>query len=477
MGSSDAPQASENKNPFPEATAEGDGLIKVETVEPIVKEEESSNTGTEGDEPAKEKKEGTEEEKPKLHTCGSQRKRFKWFISQGYEYDDASELAKNAQKYRELRAAAEGRSLEVSERDVKLAQQRKTFSRVVKRKYSVLREHGYSEEEAVALAPTLIDDPGSRQKHLKSDDSNRSGDAVRMIIVMPDYPRTVLTEDQAKLVKDAILKLVVEKTSKTRPQFTGCNFSKGYLIFDCCDQQTITWIQQRARELALWEGCALRAISEKALKDSDMFMLKLADAEQDTDEDISNFLNKQNDGIDTTKWLFVARKFDEQSKTVELTLKLDPHSAKTLHERDYKLNYKFEQVTAKRITVDLFDSESKPAKKSIPPNRRGGGFAPQRRPYRGGAPQNRFGNGYNYYSNNQLNRNVSFEQRQQNFIGGGGDYIDGLLNQLNRSLFGAIAPPQNNSFGGFGGGFPYGRGGRGRGAGGYRNFNPRQRFS
>lgn len=477
QGPSDAPQASEHENPLPEASAEGDGPIKVEPVDSVEKEGETSNSAMEVDEAKEDKKQDAEEQKPKFHTCGSQRKRFKWFISQGYEYEDASELAKDATKYRELRAAAEGKSLEVSERDVQLIQQRKALNRIAKRKYTQLREHGYSEEEAVALAPTLVDDPGSRQKHLKSDESKgSSGDAVKIVITMPDYPRTVLTEDQATLVKDAILKLVVSETSsKTKPHFAGCNFVKGYLIFDCLDQPTITWIQYRARELQLWEGCALKAISLKVLKNSDVFTLKLADSERETDDEIKNFFNKQNDGIDSTKWIFAERKLDKSSKTLELTLKVDPISAKTLHQRNYTLNYKFEQVKMHRITIDPLGDDSKPSQKPKNPkpsaSNRGQSGAPQRRPYRGGASQNRFGG--HYHPNDQLNRQMSFNN---NFNGGGGDYIDALLDQLNRSLY---APHQqqlqDSSFYGGGGSYGRGRGRGGRGGGGYRNFNPRQR--
>lgn len=457
---SDAPQASENETPLPEGS---DSTVKVEP-------------GMEVD--GEESKEAVEA-KPKLHTCGSQRKRFKWFISQGYEYEEASELAKDAPKYRELRAAAEGKSLELSEHDVQLAQQRKALNRVAKQKYTQLREHGYSEEEAIALAPTLVEDPASRKKHLESGGSKKSGEGVKIIVAMANYPQSVLTEDQAELVKEAILKLVVDqKVSKTKPHFAGCNFIKGYLVFDCLDPQTITWLQHRTRELQLWEGCALRAVSEKVLKSTNMFTLLLPDSEQDTDEDIANFLSKQNDGIDTAKWVFADRKLDETTKTVTLTLKIDPVSAKTLHERNYKLNYKFEQITIKKITVNLFDN---PPKKTTPPSNN----APQRRPYRGGYnhPQNRFGGrgrgGFNSYNRpttgnvmgslyDQLSRNLAFERQvRQNNFGGGGDYIDGLLDQLNRSLYATNSGGSYNTS-------PYGRGG-GRGGGGNRNY-PRQRF-
>lgn len=427
------------------------------------------------------------EAKPKLHTSGSQRKRFKWFISQGYEYEEASELAKDAPKYREMRAAAEGRSTEASERDVQLAQQRKALNRVAKRKYTQLREHGYSEEEAVALAPTLVNDPSLRQKHLKSDHQpKRPG--VKIIVAMADYPRAVLTEEQAKLVKDAILKLVVDVNASnkaTKPHFDGCNFIKGYLVFDCLDQPTITWLQHRSRELQLWDGCALRAMSEKVFRNSNMFSLHLSDSEQNSNEEIGNFLSKQNDGIDTSKWIFAERKLNEKTKTVDLMIKVDPVSVKALHELNFKLNYKFNQVTMKRIIVDLFDGESKPKKTTPPPpsSNQGGGYTPQRRSYRGGysggGPQNRFGgfNNYNRPASNmmdslydQLNRNLAFERqvRQNNFGGGGGgdDYIDSLLDQLNRSLY---ATGSNNAPPSY-----YGRGG-GRGGGGNRNF-PAQRF-
>lgn len=487
---SDAPQASENQ------TVDDPTTIKVEQEDDAAAEGATMEVDGQGEE-EKEKPEG--ERRQRLHTCGSQRKRFKWFISQGYDQDEASDLAKNALKYRELRAAAEGRSLEVSERDKKLAEQRKALNRIAKRKYTQLLEHGYSEEEAVALAPKLADGADIRQKHLRSDDSRKPGDPVRIIIAVADYPRTVLTEDQSKLVKEAILKLVGNETvSKTKPHFAGCNFIKGYLVFECQDQQTITWVQHRARELQLWEGCVLRAVSEKTLKTPDYFTVQLPDSEQDSNEDISGFLNKQNDGIDTSKWIIAERKLDEKTKSVELQIKIDPMSAKAIHELNYKLNYKFEEITLKRMTVDLFGTDSKPKRSTYnnPPRRpfRGGGYS--------GGPPNRYGGrppGYNYNYNNrpnnvmdslyeQMNRNLAFERQvrpNNNFGGGGnqynrrgpfqggggngvGDYVDCLLDQLNRSLY----PSQNN------GPFnpsPYGGGGRGRG-GWNRNFPRQQRF-
>lgn len=478
---SDAPQASENDNPLPEAvplaSAEGNGQEAEKEV--TIKEEPAGMEvdGGDGDGADKDKKDG--EAKPKLHTCGSQRKRFRWFISQGYEYEDASELAKDAAKYREIRAAAEGRSLEMSERDIKLAQTRKTLNRFAKQKYTQLLQLGYSEEEALDLAPGLVEDPATRYKNLRSD-SKKSGDGVKIIVAMADYPLTVLTEDQAELVKKAILKLVVDETvSKTKPHFAGCNFLKGYLVFDCLDQQTITWLQRRTRELQLWEGCALRGVSQKALKNADVFTLHLSDSEQDSNEDISSFLTKQNDGIDTSKWIFAERKFNEKTKTVELKVKVDPVSVKALNELKFKLNYKFTQVTLNRITVDLFDSESKPVKKT-PPSSNRGGYTPQRRNYRGGysggGPQNRFGargGFYNRPTNNMMyhqsnwNSPSQLQGRQNNFGGGGGDYIDSLLSQLNQSLF--ATGPSNAAP-------PYGRGGgRGGGGGGYRNISG-QRF-
>ncbi|XP_062539407.1 heterogeneous nuclear ribonucleoprotein A1-like [Armigeres subalbatus] len=300
----------------------------------------------------------TENKRKQLRGIGA-RKRFKWLLEQGYSQDEAFELAKKRLEKGELLdryLADKGRkpmNPKVIDAEVK------KLNPADKKLYTYLLQSGHSEEEALqalkkkrktTAAPNRQANSGggAQNKMTKSTPNDSSG--IVMVVAAKDYPAKTLTNAQSNEVKAAILKEVVQqKDSETKPRFESCTHVKaGYLRVNCSDGNTRQWLHKIVGKLTVPEGVPLKLLSEKNLIKGDVYTGVFADSKKEDNAAILEFINSQNDGLDTSKWKVLSRKEVPNKQSVEMIFSVDQASSKTIATLENELNYKFNKVQLRK---------------------------------------------------------------------------------------------------------------------------------
>lgn len=248
-----------------------------------------------------EKKEDDKSNRPRL--IGAARNRFRWFVKNGYGRDEAAELAKDPEKIKEIR----------EQREV----------------------NGNGKRPANGSG----NGPASKQAKIATG-------PIRMVVATETHPGTKLTSEQVNQIKNQILKQVVlQKDSvDVKPHFQDCSFVDGYLLVQCSDTATVTWLQDVVPKLELEATVKVKVSSEKALQRADIYVGVFADSLQDSDKDILSFVESQNEGIAASSWTILGRKENKPKKEVELILTMDVASGKQVFKQKCELNYKFSKV-------------------------------------------------------------------------------------------------------------------------------------
>lgn len=351
---------------------------------------------------------------------GATRKRYKWLLEQGYSPEDAAEKAKEPLKVQEL-------------------DEYKNLSGAAKKRFNWLLKNGHSDMEALKMAREPM---GASKRNLSANSTSSpnkvsktgvdpAGGMVMAVAVM-DYPNTSFTKAQANEFKSAILKEVIaQKDSELKPHFQSCTYVKGYLRVHCSDEDTRRWLQRVVAKLAVPEGMAnLKIIAEKNLLKGDIYTGFFPDSRKDTNEAILEFVESQNDSIDTSKWKILSRKEVQNKQVVELTFTLDMPSAKTLQGLGYELNYKFNKIKIRKQTK----SGDSPAN-------------PNQRPVVNMGPPHVRGPFQQQLQGPQMNFNVWDRNYAQNRVGNNFNRFDNMRNSFGSSSQGFGWSNGGNSFG------------------------------
>ncbi|XP_065087797.1 uncharacterized protein LOC135709417 [Ochlerotatus camptorhynchus] len=392
----------------------------------------------------------------KLRLNGAARKRFRWLLDQGYTREEAAQLAKEPLKTKELRDRFNADTKKVGKAeqvDVKVDEELKNLSGAAKKRFKWLLKNGYTEKEALKLAREPMNAIASK-RNLSTNDGPPSkiskptpevAGGIVMAVAAKDYPTTSLTNAQTNAVKSAILKEVVQqKDSELKPRFESCVHVKGYLRVHCSDQETRQWLQRVVTKLTVPEGINLKVASEKNLLKGDIYTGYFTDSRGDTNEAILEFVESQNDGINTSKWKILTRKEIQNKQTIELMFTVDQASAKSIHNLGYELNYKFnkikirKQIKASDKAPVVANSNVRMARNMAPPQRERRTFN-QPRPISSGSfvpiwdsnlPQKRAGNNFNQFDNprNSGSGNGWSNGGNSFGLGGGGSGSFGMNN-------------------------------------------------
>lgn len=276
-----------------QATPEANGDAAAATATTTTDEKKAEADG--------EKKEDDKSNRPRL--IGAARNRFRWFVKNGYGRDEAAELAKDPEKIKEIR----------EQREI----------------------NGNGKRPANGSG----NGPASKQAKIATG-------PIRMVVATETHPGTKLTAEQVNQIKNQILKQVVlQKDSvDVKPHFQDCSFVDGYLLVQCSDTATVTWLQDVVPKLELEATVKVKVSSEKALQRADIYVGVFADSLQDSDKDILSFVESQNEGIAASSWTILGRKENKPKKEVELILTMDAASGKQVFKQKFELNYKFSKV-------------------------------------------------------------------------------------------------------------------------------------
>lgn len=206
---------------------------------------------------------------------------------------------------------------------------------------------GYTEREAQIMA--LEPNPNPPTKIWTGQDrrlqkATPPPDGIRMAVAPKDYPKTLLTEEQSNELKALILKEVVQQ-KEVKPRFYNCSFIEGYLSVVCEDLPTRGWLKKTVPTLKLWEGAEIKVIPERNVLKLDVWLAYFPKSDTVSTPEILKFLENQNEGIDTSKWVVISRKEELRNKgTIELVMTVDPDSEALILEKDCMLNYQFKAV-------------------------------------------------------------------------------------------------------------------------------------
>lgn len=248
-----------------------------------------------------------EDDKSFKRLNGAARNRFRWFVKNGFRREEAAELAADPEKIKEIK---EQRGLN---------------------------------DNGKRPANGSGNGPATKQAKIATG-------PIRMVVATEKHPGEKLTNEQVNQIKSQILKQVVlQKDSvDVKPHFEDCSFVDGYLLVQCSDGPTVTWLQDVVPKLELWENANVKVSSQKALQKADIYVGVFADSLQDSDKDILSFVESQNEGITASKWNVLGRKENKPKKEVELILSMDVASGKQVLKQKLELNYKFSKITLQK---------------------------------------------------------------------------------------------------------------------------------
>lgn len=294
------------------------------------------------------------EDKVAFRRNGASRKRFKWLIDQGYSRNAAAQISKTPFKPKEMREKYIAEAGFFKDKINELDEEGwESLGDAVKRRVRWLMKNGYAEKDALRLASERsATNQTKRNLPTNGGPSKRASEATELLVmavVATDYPKTFLTDAQTDEFKSAILKeVVLQKDSELKPHFKSCLHVNGYLRVQCTDQETRRWLQRTVEKLAVPEGMSLKVVAEKSLLKGNVYTGHFTDSRNDSNETILEFIESQNDGIDTSEWAILTRKEVRDTGTIELLFTVNQAAAKSLHSIGYELNYKFNTVKLRK---------------------------------------------------------------------------------------------------------------------------------
>ncbi|XP_011313318.1 uncharacterized protein [Fopius arisanus] len=124
----------------------------------------------------------------------------------------------------------------------------------------------------------------------------------RVAIVSSGHPEPSLTEDQADLIKNALVDKMFGRDEKGQyPNFQGHRFEQGLLWVRCTDAQSKEWLMRVASALAPWEGTSLALMDKDELPRLSRVTAFLPEKPAGGAAALDR-LAERNQGISTRKW-------------------------------------------------------------------------------------------------------------------------------------------------------------------------------
>lgn len=163
---------------------------------------------------------------------------------------------------------------------------------------------------------------------------------VRMGIIPPDYPQTTWSAEQLAQIQNAILDRVRQlKKGSEKPSFNGCTFRPGWLSIACADLATAKWLEANLPAIQPWKDAKLKIVEDKEVSRPQIYIGYFSETPSTSNESILSLVEGQNLGLQVGDWRVLQRV--QKGSKIELTIAMDPISAKSLDEREHRINYGF----------------------------------------------------------------------------------------------------------------------------------------
>ncbi|KAL9698908.1 hypothetical protein quinque_002349 [Culex quinquefasciatus] len=182
--------------------------------------------------------------------------------------------------------------------------------------------------------------------HLYRSNKEQDGD------VGPGYPDAELTPEQQEVVKDELLKKVLEqRREQFKPKFVYCKAKAGLVMLLCQEKGTADWVKLTVPTMIPWENAQLSALNEANIPRRDVLRAFFYRSKNDENDTILGYLESQNDNLDTSAWRILRRSVKVNDHVAWL-FTVDLASMQLLEERNFVVNYKFGQTMFRRKQSD-----------------------------------------------------------------------------------------------------------------------------
>lgn len=143
---------------------------------------------------------------------------------------------------------------------------------------------------------------------------------IRVAIVPQGFPENVLSEEQAGLIKTALLQALDSLTEgEPPPRFSGVNLKGGFLLASCADQATKDWLVRVVTGSEPWPGAKLSIVDAKDVPKPVRTMVWIPGPNEEP-EKVLRRLKTQNPGLLTETWSVVDKKLDPKGQQLILLM-------------------------------------------------------------------------------------------------------------------------------------------------------------
>ncbi|XP_024081663.1 uncharacterized protein LOC106661718 [Cimex lectularius] len=174
--------------------------------------------------------------------------------------------------------------------------------------------------------------------------------ALKMAVVLEEYPDKELTADQGRAVQRAILAEVWRCKNSKGPQFRNGYVEKGAVLITCEKQSAKEWLMATVPTIHPWEGANLRVGPYREIIKPNRVAMWVPDPDllgtTDTGT-ILGLMKSQNPGINTKQWRVVSQRVE--GKGLILVVDIDNASFGALSKANLKLYLGFAMITLKVI--------------------------------------------------------------------------------------------------------------------------------
>lgn len=197
-----------------------------------------------------------------------------------------------------------------------------------------------STPEAEAKKPRTSGEPGATRSY------KAATEGIRVGIIHPAHPTEQLTNEQLKLVQQAVLS-AIEKLPEEGPQvrFQSCTIRPGLLLLSCADKETASWMEKTVGSLCPWSNACLRLVQGADIPKPHVCVAYIPDDVESTrltGEQVLTRLRKMNRGLLTMEWTILHREVAGPGQM--WTFSVDDVSMKSLKEMDYHPYFGFGRV-------------------------------------------------------------------------------------------------------------------------------------
>ncbi|KAL1403121.1 hypothetical protein pipiens_005801 [Culex pipiens pipiens] len=175
---------------------------------------------------------------------------------------------------------------------------------------------------------------------------------IKLGIMPAGYPDAELTPEQQEVVKDELLKKVLEqRREQFKPKFVYCKAKAGLVMLLCQEKGTADWVKLTVPTMIPWENAQLSALNEADIPRRDVLRAFFYRSKNDENDTILGYLESQNDNLDTSAWKILRRSVKVNDHVAWL-FTVDLASMQLLEERNFVVNYKFGQTMFRRKQSD-----------------------------------------------------------------------------------------------------------------------------